>query len=400
MTVQLTFLASGLVLLLTVLACGGGSDPSPSPSAASPSQTMEPPVATGSLLTDYGVTDDEIRLGHVAGDGALGQAIAAYFAYQNSEGGVCGRNITLLEGRSAAEAQALIEEDEVAAFAGNTTEPLIRQMIDDAQVPELFAVTGDEPSAFPWSIAFGPGGVAEGAALAGYIDASFPDQTVGTLYQESELETRAAFVRATGAEVVAQESYASTQTDIDEQLDAVRAADPDVFVLFSSTEYTALAYQYMTENDWHPQVVMSNGADALELAEAVGGDVIAGAITAAYLADPLGDAPSVAEHTRIMAEYDGSPVSKDSLYAQAIAETMIQTLDIACEDGDMTRAGILKAALEVEDFHPTTLLEGVNVMLGPSDQMAIETLLPVVIQKDGTLAPFSTEAPTPLPSAS
>jgi hypothetical protein len=92
-----------------------------------------------------------------------------------------------------------------------------------------------------------------------------------------------------------------------------------------------------------------------------------------------------------MSENGGPPVGTLTIYAQAIAETVVQTLEIACENGDLTRAGILEAAESVEGFHPSVLLEGIDVTIGPDDHSAIQSLQPVEVQTDGTLKPLTDE---------
>jgi hypothetical protein len=100
----------------------------------------------------------------------------------------------------------------------------------------------------------------------------------------------------------------------------------------------------------------------------------------------------VVDHTQIMADNGGPPVGTLTIYAQAIAETVVHTLEIACENGDLTRAGIMEAAESVEGFHPSVLLEGIDLTLGDDDHSAIQALQPVEIQADGTLSPL-TDAP-------
>ena len=67
------------------------------------------------------------------------------------------------------------------------------------------------------------------------------------------------------------------------------------------------------------------------------------------------------EHKRIMETYGGPALSTLSIFGQALGELAVQTLDIACENDDMTRAGILAAAESIQDFHPSLLLHGINI---------------------------------------
>jgi hypothetical protein len=146
---------------------------------------------------------------------------------------------------------------------------------------------------------------------------------------------------------------------------------------------------------------MSYVNSASLLASLVGGEsgveagfqAIAGAISNNYLLDPVADAddPAIVEHARIMAAYGGPAVGNLSVYAQAIAETAVETLQIACDNGDMTRAGIMAAAESVTDFHPSIMLDGINLTMTDTDHSAIQSLIPVEIQADGVLNPLVEE---------
>jgi hypothetical protein len=73
----------------------------------------------------------------------------------------------------------------------------------------------------------------------------------------------------------------------------------------------------------------------------------------------------------------------------------VHTLEIACENGDLTRQGIREAAESVEEYHPSLLIEGVNLTLGADDHRAIQSLMPVKFNLDGTLEELA-DAPVSL----
>jgi len=79
-----------------------------------------------------------------------------------------------------------------------------------------------------------------------------------------------------------------------------------------------------------------------------------------------------------------------TVYAQAIAETMVKTLQIACDSGDLTRQGIMNAAEKLTNFAPSVVLQGISITLSKTDHSALQQLLPVEIQADGTLKPLTT----------
>jgi hypothetical protein len=114
---------------------------------------------------------------------------------------------------------------------------------------------------------------------------------------------------------------------------------------------------------------------------------IEGVISTNYLLDPVADvdAPAMVEHTRIMSEYEGGDVAQLTIYGQSLAEIAVETLQRACDDGDMTRAGVLAAAESLDGYVSSVLFEGITINLSDEDHIAIEALVPVQVQADGTL---------------
>ncbi len=411
------------VALLVGFACGGDDDDDEEPSSTA---STESPSAE--LKTDVGVSDTEIKLGqHIVKTGSLAAVYApvaptmeAYFDYINSQGGVCERQIKLISeddqyapAAALEMAKKLAEQDKVAAFVGNLGTPPnsgSAQYINEQGVPDLFLATGvnqfADASTLPWTILFNPDYASEGAILASYVNENLAGKSAAILYQNDDFGKtgRDAFVDAFEGEVVAQESYEATATDINSQLANLRNASPaaEILYVYATPAFTARVYAYMLQNDWTPQVVMSYVNSASTLAALVGGEAgpaegfkkIAGAISNNYILDPVAQAddPAIQEHTKIMADNGGPPVGNLTVYAQALAETVVQTLEIACENGDMTRQGIMDAAESIQGFHPSMLLEGIDITLGDEDHSAIQALQPVEIQADGTLKPL-TDAP-------
>lgn len=409
-------------VLVVGFACGDDDDEEPEATtpAATQGEETETPGGVEDVLTDVGVTDTEIKLGqHIVQSGNLAAVyqpivptLQAYFRYINEEeGGVCGRQIvyiaeddTYAPAVAREKAQKLAEQDKIAAFIGNLGTPPntgSAQYINEQGIPDLFIATGvnafADAEALPWTILFNPDYESEGTILANYVNENLPGETVGILYQNDDFgkSGQESFKAAFEGQIVAEESYESTATDINSQLANLRNADPGVLYLYSTPAFTARAYAYMLQNNWTPQVVMSYVNSATTLASLVGGDAgvadgftkIAGAISNNYILDPVADAdnPAIVEHARIMADHGGPDVGTLSVYAQAIGETVVHTLELACENGDLTRAGIMEAAESITDFHPSVLLEGINITLSDTDHAAIQSLVPVEVQADGTL---------------
>ena len=413
---------AGLLAALSLLAVACGGDDEETDTGASPTATEEA-GGGGELQTDFGVTDTQIVLGlTIVQSGNLAAvyqpvapSMTAYFAKVNEEdGGVCDRDIVLKveddqysPAAGLEKARKLAEQDEVAAFVGNLGTPPVTGQVDyinEQEIPHLFVSTGaakwGDVATYPWTIGFIPDYISEGKILATYVNDNFADQTAAILYQNDDFgkNGQQGFKDTFAGQVVAEEPYESSATDINSQLANLRSADPDIVYLYSTPAFTARVFAYMKANNWDPQVVQSYVNSPSTLAALVGGDAgaaagfetIGGTISTNYLLDPVADKDSgpLVEHTRIMAQFGGPPVGNLSIYGQSLAELVVETLSIACDNGDMTRAGLLEAAESVQGFSPSLVPEGIEINLGPEDHFAIQALIPTQIEATGVLTPL------------
>ena len=421
------------VIALLAAACGGDGD---GDGEATPGEGETPGVTATELQTDFGVRDTEIVLGQTsvisgnpvaAAFAPIAPAIQAYFAKVNQEdGGVCSRQIRLIveddqyaPGPALERARKLVEQDQVLAFVGNLGTAAVSgqvNFINDPNgdgdtsdgIPHLFLSTGaamwDDPEQWPWTIGYIPDYVSEGNVLATYVNENFPGQTAAILYQNDTFgeEGRAGFKEVFEGEVVAEQSYESTAVDITSQMANLRDADPEIVYLYSIGLATRSAYLYMEENDWHPLVVISYVNPPSLIATLLGGGtepeqlaagypLLEGSIITNFVLDPVADAddPAMVEHVRIMESYGGPTPAFLSLYAQSMGELVVETLTRACDNGDMTRAGVLAAAESIQGFQSSVALPGVEINLSATDHFSIQSLVPSEIQKDGTLVPLT-----------
>jgi ABC-type branched-subunit amino acid transport system substrate-binding protein len=380
------------------------------------------PSEGGEIETDFGVTDSEITLGMTiakSGNAAaalfqpLEPAMQAYFEKVNTEdGGVCGRTIAFITeddqyapAPAQERAQKLAEQDEVVAFVGNLGTAAVSGQVEyindpdgdgdtEDGIPHLFLSTGahkwGDTELYPWTIGYIPDYTAEGAVLATYMNENFAGQTAAILYQNDDFgeDGRSSFAETLEAEVVEEQSYEAGAPDVTSQLATLRAADPDILFLYSLPLQTAQVFTYMEANNWNPQVVWSYVNPSTLLADLTGGpQAIEGVISTNYLLDPVADvdAPAMVEHKRIMDTYEGGDVAQLTIYGQSLAEIAVETLQRACDNGDMTRAGVLAAAESLEGYRSSVLFEGIDINLSENDHIAIEALVPVQVQADGTL---------------
>jgi hypothetical protein len=300
----------------------------------------------------------------------------------------------------------------------------------DDGVPDLFLSTGwsgwADIERFPWSVGFIPDYESDGTIIASYIKEHLAGRKVGLLYENSNFgkDYLASLERAfAGGELlVATVAYdaqpaAEDETPSPDEDEATVAVGPLVQELIDAgTEVAVLATPPLVSaevfktdgvQDSIPQFVLSYVNTPSTLAAEIGGGTeaekllggferLGGSVVTQYMINLFEDDDTFVlnEHKRIMETYDGPPVTTLSLYGQALAETVVETLSRACEQ--LNREGVLNAAESLVLFRSTVLLPGIKINLSPEDHRAIETLQPVRIEEDGSLtalgSPISDES--------
>jgi len=428
------------VVLVVVAACrGDGADDSV------PSETPVPTSRPG-VTPGPGVTDTEILLGmtnDLSGEGgtpyaAVTSAAQAYFASVSAEAdGVCGREVIIVTADdmytpevALEETKRLVEEEGVLAMIGaQGTEvhlPVATYLNDpngdgnsDDGVPDLFLSTGwsgwADIGKFPWSVGFIPDYESDGTIIASYIKEHLAGRKVGLLYESSNFgkDYLASLERAfAGSDLlvatVAYEAQPAAEDEtpspdeeeatvvVESLVKELIDAGTQVAVLATPPLVSAEVFKTDGVQDSIPQFVLSYVNTPSTLAAEIGGGTeadnllggferLGGSVVTQYMLNLFeeDDAVVLSEHSRIMETYDGPPVTTLSLYGQALAETVAETLSRACEELD--RDGVLRAAESLESFRPRVLLPGIRVRLSSEDHRAIETLQPVRIEEDGSL---------------
>lgn len=439
---------AGGAAVVSLMACGGGGDPTPTltPSLSSSATPTSPPgVTPGPGVSDseirLGMTND------LAGEGgtpyaAVTASVQAYFAQVNGEkGGVCGRDVVVIAADdrytpeiALEETKRLVEEEDVLAVIGaQSTEvhlavaPYLNDPDGDEDgddgVPDLFLSTGWSGwgivERFPWSIGFIPDYASDGEIIAKYINEHLSGTKVGLLYENSSFgrDYRAALERVfVGDDVlVASVAYDVEQVEDEAEPTPADGEDPtptpavrpllqelidagaEVVVLGTTPTVSAEVFKIANAGDIISQFILSYVNTPSTLAAEIGGgtqadsllegfQILSGSIVLKYMLNVVEDegSPGLIEHQRIMETYDGPPVTTLSIYGQALAETVVETLSRACDQLD--REGVLQAAESLSGFHPSLLLPGIEVILSSEDHRAIETMQPVMIEADGSLS--------------
>ncbi len=408
-------LALAAVLLVAIVACGDDGD------------------EDGAVELGPGVTDTEIKLGHtndLAGTGGtpygiITTALNAYLTKVNEEdGGVCGRDVTLLAeddqyapGPALEKTRKLVEQDEVFAIVGALGTAAHLGAVDYLNdpngdgdtsdgIPDLFVSTGftgwSDYETWPWTFGYIPDYDSDGQILASYINDNFSGQKVGILYQNDpfgqDYLNSMKNNLADPSLLVSEQTYEPGAADLSSQIINIQDAGAEVVVLGAVPTASAAAIVAANTQNYSPQWVVSYVNAHTSLASNIGGGtepeqlgqgfaLLDGTISNNYQLDAIGNAddPAMVEHARIMDTYNGPSLSTLSVYGQSLGELTVEALSGACDN--LTREGLLQSVEAIDGFSPSVFLPGISVSFSATDHRAIETLQPTRIEADGTLTP-------------
>ncbi|MCH8949029.1 MAG: ABC transporter substrate-binding protein [Chloroflexi bacterium] len=400
----------GLILaagMLVAVACNGDDDGDDGNGGTTTGAT-EPP----DTVDVPGVSDTEVILGThtsltgpIAAYSIIPTFTLAYFDYINAtEGGVAGRTITYKVTDDAYEpakavdlTRQLVEQDKIFALFNALGTPNHLQVIDYLQergVPDMYLATGaiewvKDPSARPLVFGSNPNYTGEGLVLGKYIADNFAGGKVGIILQNDDFGIDGAAGVEIGVgdalEIVGQLPYEVTDPDLFSQIDSLRAADADVVVLFSTPLLLANAIKHARNDlDWDVPFVIT-AVSMNELTGLIaGGDVIEGTVgpVATYMGYHS-DRPAIATHIEILDTIGFGPEAASvlSLYAQFVAELMVETLERAGED--LTRESLVAAAESIQDWLCSVCL--FPVTLGPDDHDPSQTVAIATFDSNGKI---------------
>jgi branched-chain amino acid transport system substrate-binding protein len=379
-------------------------------------------VATSAGGADPGVTATEIVLGATGPLSGPESAYApvlngasAYFRYVNDHGGVFGRKIVYrVEDDGFEPAQTvdltrkLVEQDGVFAIFNSVGTPhalAVRPYLNQLGVPQLFVGSGADSIAaghaqYPWTIAMLPSFTGEGAIYGRYVARSLPRARIGVLYEDSEYgsDLLAGLRRGLGkqaAHIVATQSYEFTDLTMTSQVDSLRAAGADTFVLCASPKQAIQAFVAAARAGWKPHYVVASPAIDPFVMKVVrlsaGAGVGEGAVSSGWLRDPtdpaLASSPGVKLYRQIMRRYlpNADQNALAHLYGIVVAYVMTDALRHAGRTP--TRASLLRAVQHLQEPDNPFLLPGAAIRMQPGRVFPVTTTRLVRFTK-GRWRPF------------
>ncbi len=271
------------------------------------------PAQAFSPKSEVGVTAKEIKLGITLpmtgaaspGYNKVPAAMKAYFDYVNANGGVNGRNITLVvkddqyvPTQAVAKTNELILRDRVFALVsplGTANNKAVAASVNPGKrgVPVLFVNTGfsgfADTKKFPTTYTLLPSYVMEAKIMAEYIKDNFAGKSIGLVYQDDDFGSDAlAGFKQAGIKFATTVGYASgsqSATTAAGWVTKLKAANCDVVILFGVSSATAAGLGTAAALRYAQQWILGSvGGDATTIrAAGVPAAVLTNAVGASFL---------------------------------------------------------------------------------------------------------------------
>ena len=376
------------------------------PVAALLAAALASPAALAQGKSQVGVSGKEILLGHInpysgpaSAYGTIGRVISAYFKKVNDEGGVNGRLLNMISyddsyspPKTVEMARKLVEQDEVLLIfqpLGTPSNSAIHKYMNSKKVPQLFVATGatkwNDPKKFPWTMGWQPNYQTEAKIYAQHILKNKPNAKIAVLYQNEDYgkDYLHGFQEGLGAKaktmIVKVASYEVTDPTVDSQMAQLQASGADTFFNITTPKFAAQAIRKAWDSGWKPTHYLNNVSAAIgSVLKPAGLDKSVGLITTAYIKDP-DDAEwkndkAILDWVAFMKKYypEGNLHDGSNVYGYTVAQTMVQVIKQA--GNDLSRANIMKQAANLKNFHPATLLPGININTSAADFAPIESV--------------------------
>jgi branched-chain amino acid transport system substrate-binding protein len=348
--------------------------------------------------------DNEIRIGNtidytgpVRAAGVVGKVISAYFDKVNAEGGINGRRIKFISyddtynpAKTVELTHKLIEEDRVLfmfASVGTATNEAVQSYLNTNKIPQLFSISGssmlDQPSKFPWSMAYTPSYETEAHIYAQYLLENQPGGRIGILYQDDAFgkDYVKGLKDGLGGKIpiVAEVPFKVTDPTIEPLIAKLKASGADILFDATTPKFAGMAIKRTAELGWKPLHIVSSASKMISaVVPAAGLHDAEGLLSASFALE--GDDPSVAndpayrDWTAFLDRYIPSASKANSLVVTSyvLAKMMVEVLT-RCGD-DLSRENVMRQASSLKGLPFPMLVPGVVINTSATDHAPIEQM--------------------------
>jgi branched-chain amino acid transport system substrate-binding protein len=353
-----------------------------------------------------GVTSTEVLIGGttpLSGPASAYQSVAkgaaAYFKYVNAKGGVNKRKIKYLykddaydPAKTSEKTRELVQQDKVFAIfnsLGTEQNQATRAYLNAIKVPQLFVASGattwgKDYKTYPWTIGYQPNYQAEGTIYGRYVAKTSPKARIGVLYQNDDygkdlLKGLSKGLGSKGKLVVSKQNYDVNDADVQSQIARLKATRVNTLMLFATPKFAIQSYVYAHKLGWKPTVyvnAVSSAANIMGLSTVgTSKKQTNGSLSIVFLKDPTdphwAKDPGVKLYRSIMKRHrGGNPNDVYAVYGMSAAHTFVEALKKAGKNP--TRAGIMKAANNLNIKNDPFLLPGMTVKTGAGDHFPLD----------------------------
>jgi branched-chain amino acid transport system substrate-binding protein len=416
-----------LAIALLATACGegrdDGDDGDPAATAPAPEATDEADGTDGTEVagqTDCGepstgATEDTIKIGGsyplsgpASAYGAIPSGVQAFLDYANAElGGAPGvfegrefEYVVKDDGYSPPQAvelvRELVEQEEVFALMQTLGTPPTAATWDytnQREVPQVFVATGAtmfglDDENHPWTIGWQPNYVSEARIYAQYLLDNHPDATVAVLFQNDDygmdyLQGFRDAIEGSDIEIVAEQSYETTDPTVESQMTNLAQSGADVFFNITTPSFAAQAMAFDAQSDWDPIHLLNSVSNSLTTVGAVGFEPLQGMVTALYLKDPQdpqwdGD-EDMQTYLDNIGEYasGADPNNGYVVYGWAVGSAFYNLLE---QTECPTRESLMEATTNLNDLGFELGLPGVTMNTSEDDRFPLEAMQVATLQ--------------------
>jgi branched-chain amino acid transport system substrate-binding protein len=322
----------------------------------------------------------------------------AYIQKVNEDGGIDGHQIELVvkddafdAARAVTNAQSFVGEDDVFLSLSQIGTPQIsatQPILEQACVPQLWTITTGavfaDPEEHEWTINGIPPAPVEAQAIVDYIAEQVPDGTVAEIKGSDALaedfgSALPSLAEEAGLTMQDAQTIPAGATNIDAQVSAAVAGQPDAIVLEALPNYTPGFLTGLARAGYEGLVVLNSSANAAGQWVKPSDPAGEGAVVPLFRKDPTdprwADDPAVQEY---LADMEAAGESQAAQFGNALdgynfAVMMVQNLRDAVElEGGLTRANVMNAAWNMDMERPL-MINPEQVTSGPEDPYAVES---------------------------
>jgi branched-chain amino acid transport system substrate-binding protein len=216
----------------------------------------------------------------------------------------------------------------------------------------------------------------EGRMLGKYIAENYNGKKLGLLLENDEFgqDGKAGLLKGlegSDVQIVAEETYESTQWDVTAQTQRLKAANPDVIAVYAVPPPAASLVKVARETlNWNVPIVVTGVVITDIFIQLAGPQNAEGVVSVVFGKQVYQtDDPGVQRHIQIMKDFGhGVEASNFTLYGNSMAELMVKSLENA--GPNLTRDSLIDGAEAIRDWCCSLCLMPVN--LSPTDHRPSE----------------------------